>query len=267
MKTESQEQLTKIKLQQDLIFRIMKLKVIGTGSKGNAYLLENEQEALLIECGVNIMDIKKAVNFNISKIAGCIVTHEHNDHAKSIKEVLGASIKVFATKGTFDAKGIDSAYWAKAHDVWNGHEFKVGNFKILVFKINHDAAEPVGYLINHKETGNVLFLTDTYYSNYTFSDLHNIIIEANYSEEIINNKLTDKKFLRDRIFTSHMSIETCCQFLQANDLTQVNNIVLIHLSDSNSNEIEFGKRVCNETGKEVHVANNGMMINLNKTPF
>ena len=49
----------------------MKLKVIGTGSTGNAYVLENDTEALLIECGVNIKQIKQALNFDYSKV-------EHN---------------------------------------------------------------------------------------------------------------------------------------------------------------------------------------------
>ena len=244
----------------------MKLKVIGTGSKGNAYLLENEEEALLIECGVNISEIKKAVDFNISKIVGCVVTHEHNDHAKSIKEVIGCSISVYATKGTFEAKKI--AFISKARVVETVNEFTIGNFKILPFKINHDAAEPVGFLINHNDCGKVLFLTDTFYSNYTFKNLNNIIIEANYSKEIIKEKLADKEFLKDRIFKSHMSLETCLEFLEANDLSKVNNIVLIHLSDGNSNEIQFKDAVEKQTGKKVVVASNGMEIeNFNKTPF
>ncbi|TEB41564.1 MBL fold metallo-hydrolase, partial [Flavobacterium circumlabens] len=70
----------------------MKLKVISTGSIGNAYILETENEALLIECGVNILDIKKALDFNYHKVVGCIVTHEHQDHCKSINEVMELGI-------------------------------------------------------------------------------------------------------------------------------------------------------------------------------
>lgn len=246
----------------------MKLKVIGTGSKGNAYLLENEEEALLIECGVNISEIKKAVDFNISKIVGCILTHEHNDHAKSIKEVLDCKINVYTSYGTFEAKKINYSCQRGAIALLSSTSRMIGNFKILPFHINHDALEPLGFLINHPETGNVLFLTDTFYSNYTFKNLNNIIIEANYSKEIIKEKLADKEFLKDRIFKSHMSLETCLEFLEANDLSKVNNIVLIHLSDGNSNEIQFKDAVEKQTGKKVFVASNGMEIeNFNKTPF
>lgn len=55
----------------------MLLRVISSNSRGNGYVLENDNEALVIECGCSFMDIKKALNFNIRKIVGCIVTHEH----------------------------------------------------------------------------------------------------------------------------------------------------------------------------------------------
>lgn len=241
----------------------MKLKVIGTGSKGNAYLLENEQEALLIECGVNIQEIKKAVNFNVSKISGCIVTHEHGDHAKSINEVMKAGIDTYATKGTFSKAQKNH----RMKIIPQQGQFQVGNFKVISFPTIHDVAEPCGFLIHHQDCGVTLFLTDTVYSGFTFKGLNNIIVEANYAEEIIGEKLGDMKFLRDRILNSHMSIDTCLQFLKANDLSAVNNIVLIHLSDSNSHELDFAKYVNKLTGKNVHVADNGLQIEFNKTPF
>lgn len=245
----------------------MKLKVIGSGSKGNAYLLENEEEALLIECGVNIMDIKKAIDFKVNKITACLVTHEHGDHAKSINEVLGAGINVYATAGTFQNSTSKNTVSSRKVVIPQKGQFKVGNFNVISFPTIHDVAEPCGFLINHRDCGTVLFLTDTVYCPYTFKGLNNIIIEANYDADIINEKLGDKKFLRDRIYNSHMSIETCMDFLLANDLSQVNNIVLIHLSDSNSHEINFAKKVSGITGKQVHTANGGMTININKTPF
>lgn len=241
----------------------MKLKVIGTGSKGNAYLLENEQEALLIECGVSIQEIKKAVHFNVSKISGCIVTHEHGDHAKSINEVMKAGIDTYATKGTFSKAQKNH----RMKIIPQQGQFQVGNFKVISFPTIHDVAEPCGFLIYHQDCGVTLFLTDTVYSGFTFKGLNNIIVEANYAEEIIGEKLGDMKFLRDRILNSHMSIDTCLQFLKANDLSAVNNIVLIHLSDSNSHELDFAKYVNKLTGKNVHVADNGLQIEFNKTPF
>lgn len=55
----------------------MKLKVLGSGSSGNCYILENDTEALIIEAGVPFMEVKKALDFNISKIQGVVISHEH----------------------------------------------------------------------------------------------------------------------------------------------------------------------------------------------
>jgi len=247
----------------------MKLKVISTGSIGNAYILENENEALLIECGVNIMDIKKALDFDFSKVVGCIVSHEHGDHYKSIQSVLDSGIEVYATQGTFNSDIFPSSGHRK-NQIEKKRIFKLGNFKIMAFDVKHDAADPVGFLIQHPECGKVLFLTDTNYCEYTFSGLNNIIIEANFSKEIIDRKFgadSGKEFLRNRILKSHFSLENCKDMLAANDLSQVNNIVLIHLSDSNSNSKQFQSEVADLTGKNVTVARIGLTIDFNLTPF
>lgn len=243
----------------------MKLKVIGSGSKGNAYLLENEEEALLIECGVGISKIKEALNFNLKKLDGCIVTHEHGDHSQSVSKLMSYGIDVHATTGTHIALSTYGSHRAKSFQY--REYFTLGNFKIMAFDVLYDAAEPCGFVINHKETGNVLFLTDLIFSAYTFPNIHNIIIEANYDEDLAKRKLSDMEFLRNRIIKNHMSIDTCIKTLKANDLSKVNNIVLIHLSDSNSNANDFKNRVELATGKNVSIADEGLSINFNKTPF
>lgn len=242
----------------------MRIKVIGTGSQGNAYLLYNEREALLLECGVNIKAIKQAIDFNLSKLVGCVMTHEHQDHSKSAVELLNAGIEVYSTAGTFKALNI-AHHNAKA--LKSIDEFSLGGFRIKNFDVKHDAAQPSGFLIHHKECGTVLFLTDTYYCPYTFPSLNNIIIEANYSMDIIREKLDKNTFLKNRVLQSHMNLDTCIKTLKANDLKAVNNILLIHLSDSNSNEALFKTKVSEATGANVTVASNGMDLPFNKTPF
>ncbi|MCC9016965.1 MBL fold metallo-hydrolase [Flavobacterium lipolyticum] len=247
----------------------MKLKVISTGSNGNAYILENENEALLIECGVNFKDIKNALNFNFSKVVGCIVTHEHGDHYKSIQSVLDCGIDVYSTQGTFNST-IFPSFGHRKNVIEKLRVFRIGGYKIMAFAVQHDVADPVGFLIDHPESGKVLFLTDTNYCKYTFPGLNNIIIEANFSKEIIDRKFgagSAKEFLRDRVLRSHFSLENCKDMLAANDLSAVNNIVLIHLSDSNSNEKQFVKEVYELTGKNVTAAVKGLEIEFNKTPF
>ena len=53
------------------------LKVLGSGSSGNGYLLTNGKETLILETGVKFIECKKALNFDLSSIVGAIVSHEH----------------------------------------------------------------------------------------------------------------------------------------------------------------------------------------------
>ena len=159
---------------------------------------------------------------------------------------------------------------SRMKSIMPGIPFQCGGFKILAFDVRHDAAQPVGFLIQHNETGKILFITDSFYSPGRFSGLNNILIEANYSQQIIDEKVeagVSPEFLRNRVFKSHMSIETCKGVLAANDLSAVTNIVLIHLSDNNSNADQFKKEVTAQTGKQVHIADAGMIIDFNKQPF
>jgi len=246
----------------------MQLTIINSNSSGNAYVLHNEYEALLIECGVRFDQIKQALNYNLKKVVGCLITHEHKDHCKAVTDVMAAGINVFSTFGSLNAMGVSISHRANA--ITPGQSFLIGEFKILPFSVKHDCADPVGFLINHKETGNVLFLTDSYYCEYTFKGLNNIIIEANYCQSILDKRLedgTNPLFLRDRVITSHMSLATCKETLKANNLAEVNNVVLIHLSDGNSDAKRFKREVQEATGKTVHVAEPGLTIEFNKQPF
>lgn len=247
----------------------MKLKVLGSSSKGNCYIFENDNEALILECGVRFDKVKQALNFNLSKVVGCLMTHEHGDHAKFQIDFTKAGIDVYASHGTIVAVGADGNHRTKTVVPFKIYE--IGSFKVMPFDVKHDAAEPLGFLINHPETGNVLFLTDTYYVPYTFKNLHNIIVEANYSTAIIERKRSTgslHNFLADRIIKSHMSLETCIELLKSNNLSKVNNIILIHLSDGNSDALHFKNEVEKVTGKNVQVADEGLLIeNFEKTPF
>jgi len=248
----------------------MKLKVLGSGSSGNCYLLENETECLIIEAGVSVKDLKIALNFDLQKVVGCLVTHEHGDHAKQLDKFQSLGINCYLSKGTASKIVNTSTHQARIKIIKHDQAFALGNFKILPFDTRHDAAEPLGFLIMHPDCGKVLFITDSKYSDYKFVGLNNIIIEANYSNEIINSKFTSKNnklWLSNRILDSHLSIENCIDLLNNNDLSHINNIILIHLSDTNSNEAEFVKQIEDLTAKTVVSANKGMVIPFGRSPF
>jgi phosphoribosyl 1,2-cyclic phosphodiesterase len=245
----------------------MKLKVLGSSSAGNCYILENDSEALILEAGVKFAEVQRALNFNIGKIAGCLITHEHKDHAGYIL-TFPRFVDVFCSKRTADSADIGEK--TKTHIVSANKPFTAGTFKIIPFAAKHDAAEPLGFYINHPETGNVLFATDTYYLPCTFAGMNNVLIECNYRLDLLESNIAAGLIptaMRNRILQSHFSYEHCLKALQANDLKAVNNIVLIHLSNGNSHAQEFKDGIRNATGKNVHIAESGLELLLNKTPF
>lgn len=245
----------------------MQLNIIGSNSQGNCYLLQNDSEALIIEAGCHPQAVKKALGFNLKKVVGCLITHEHGDHAKFSSHIAQAGINCYASAGTIGAIELPKH---RAKTIKAKQSFKIGRFTILPFDVKHDAAEPLGFLIHHPDTGTTLFLTDTMYSPYTFEGLNNIIVEANYSTELIKQRCDEELlpiFLRNRIIKSHMSFENTLKLLLANDLTKVNHIVLIHLSDGNSDE-EYFRTEASRFLKNVSIASAGMVIsNFDKTPF
>jgi len=239
----------------------MKLHIVGTGSTGNCYILEGETSALIIECGKSFKDVKKSLDFNIEKIAGCIVSHEHGDHSKFILDFLNSGIECYS-KLFFNRK-LDHSN--RLNQIEHKKSFIVGEFTVMPFDVVHDVPT-FGFLIHHQECGNVLFLTDTISCNHKFPALNQVLIESNYSDEIIDRKFGNK-FVRDRILNSHMELKETIKTLQNCNLTQCNNIVLIHLSDSNSDEKQFKSEVEKATGKKTTVASNGMIIDFNKNMF
>jgi phosphoribosyl 1,2-cyclic phosphodiesterase len=242
----------------------MILKTLGTGSSGNCYLLIPEiGKSLIIDCGVNFNKVKEAVDFDINSICGAIQTHSHGDHSKFTKDFINAGVNVYMSNQNQKEIGMKSH---RIITIEANKQLHIEDFKIMPFEVNHDVY-CFGFLIHHPECGTTLYLTDTSYSNYIFKGLNNLIIECNYSEEILENKLNGKEFLRDRIIGSHMSLETLLELLDKNDLSKVNNIVLIHLSDSNSNALDFKNVVKQKTGCNVVISESNQTIDFNKTPF
>lgn len=211
----------------------MNFKTIASGSSGNCYLLETKKGSLLLEAGIPINQIKKALGFDFSNIAGCLITHEHGDHAKAIKDVANLGIDVYASNLTLQALNC------------TGHRFipirdkklqEVGYFSILPFKTEHDAAEPLGFLIRQGKNL-MLFATDTFYLRYRFNNLTHIAIECNYVRSVMEERLKEGTIDIKRVartMKSHMSLENLIEFLKANDLSKVQDIHLLHLSDDNS---------------------------------
>lgn len=234
------------------------IKVINSGSIGNSYIIQAGEEILLLELGVNFNEIKKELKFNLKNVVGALITHEHMDHAKSAYQALECGINIYASEYTI--KALDNKiekYKYRINNLLPGTKKAIGNFIIYTFKTNHDAADPVGFLIYHELIGQTLFITDSYYINYTFKDIDNILIECNYSEDII----PELPQWRERTIRSHMSLETLKESLEKWDLSKTKNIMLIHISEDNGDPYRFKKEIQDLTGINTIIAAKGVYIN------
>jgi phosphoribosyl 1,2-cyclic phosphodiesterase len=241
----------------------MELKVLGSSSSGNCYILDNGNEALIIEAGIRFLDVKKALDFQIKKVVGCLITHQHNDHAKYIKNMADSGFYVLALPEVLTAKDVSGSR-VKALEFGKGYKF--GNFKVAPFSACHDVP-CVGYLIDHPETGRIMFLTDSCMCEYVFPGLNHVMIECNYSDRKLIESINAGHTLpsqRNRLLTSHMELETCKEILRANDLSNVSNVILLHLSENNGDEPVFTSEIQKVTGKVVYVAKPGLTIRLER---
>ena len=243
----------------------MKLTVIGSSSRGNGYVLQNDSEALIIEAGMKLMDAKKALDFNTAKVKGCIISHQHNDHAGYAREYANAGITLLALPEVIQAKRLGRT--AKA--IQPGKGYILGGFKVLPFPVNHDVP-CVGFLIQHEETGRILFFTDTYAMQYDFTGINHWMIEANYADDILNRNINSGGLhpeLKKRLHTSHMSLKNAIGILRRSDLTATTDILLIHLSDGNADERRFVKEIRLATGKRTTVAKPYLQLDYDINPF
>ena len=156
---------------------------------------------------------------------------------------------IYATKGTFLALQLSGH---RCKRIRTGNQFRLGDFDIMPFKTVHDAAEPVGFLIANSNGEKLLFLTDTAYCEYKFKGLTQIMIECNFSNDIINEQdmPTGQK---QRLLNSHMSLERVLDFFDASDTSKLEEVHLIHLSDGNSDEKLFKRKVQEVVGVPVYV--------------
>jgi len=236
-------------------FKVMRLdiKSIASGSSGNFYIVEDGGEKLLIECGISINKIKQSLEFKLTDTIGCLVTHSHLDHSKESEKLFSSGVDVYMSKGTADKLNLKSHRLKiiKAHE-----QFNINEWSILPFDVHHDDPEPLNFLIQ-KGDEKLVYLTDTFYCEYKFNNLTRIMIECNYSKKILDENIAAGRVpmeQKKRLLKSHFGLKNVKDFLKANDLSKVNEIHLLHLSNRNSDANLFKKEIQELTGKLVYVA-------------
>lgn len=231
----------------------MEIEVLASGSKGNCYRISGSSSSLLLEAGVPLKSIRERLDFGLSQAAGCLVSHEHQDHARAVRDLMNAGVDVYATAGTVKALDIESH---RLHSVPVKEWFEVEDWEVLAFPTVHDAEESCGFVIRQGDE-RLLYLTDSAYSPFRFSGLTRMMIECNYDPEILQRNVDSgalEKVVQRRIVRNHMSLPRLKDFLRATDLSNVRAIYLLHLSDGNSDAERFKREIQELTGKPVYVA-------------
>lgn len=242
----------------------MKLICIVSSSKGNAYALEAADEILLLEAGCQIMEVKKAIGWQISNVVGCIATHRHGDHIGKIRDCCNIGFPIYTNDET--AEFIETVYGEKVLSMPEFQRLRLGGFTIQPFYLPHNGVPNFGYLIEHDEMGKLLFMTDMEYCRYEFTTLgiNHLLVEANYDMELVDRSIPNyaHKLL------GHCSIQTACGIIRANRTPELRTVTLCHLG-AFSDEEDFKRQAKEAAGAGVWVGVSaaGMVFDVNKEPF
>ncbi|MDN4617639.1 MBL fold metallo-hydrolase [Paenibacillus sp. PsM32] len=230
------------------------IRTLASSSSGNAYLITDGHTDLLIEAGIHYKEIQHALGFEVSRLAGCVVSHEHKDHSLSVPYLLKSGVNVYMSWGTVESLKINSH---RIKRIQAKERFAIGTWTILPFEVEHDAAEPLGFLMINGEGDKLLFATDTSYLRYRFEGLTHIMVECNFALDILYENVASgvvAESVKSRVISSHFSLEHVKDFLRSNDLSHVEEIHLLHLSDHNSDEERFKRELMELTGLPVYIA-------------
>ena len=237
----------------------MTLHVIASGSAGNCYTIDDGKSELMLDCGVPIGDIKKAMMFDFTRIKACLLTHSHADHSKAAADLCKAGIDVYMSMGTAMEIG------TKSHRIKiispEGPLLNIGGcWDICPFVVKHDTAEPFGYWIRSVSTKErLIYLTDSAYAPYIFSGLDYILVECNHDYESLDSNAATGVITpghRLRVMQNHFSLENCIYFIGATmkHTGKLKKIVLLHASKNNANAKKMIREIQAATGVVTEMA-------------
>jgi len=244
----------------------MRLRVIGTGSSGNAYLLTLDSgKSLLLDAGVPYRQILKAVGTDWPKLQAALITHEHGDHTAAVADLIDRGMTTYTSAGTA------GVLCNRLPNRWGivpvKHQvpfWTTAGATVTPFNVQHDAAEPLGFVIDDADARErLVYATDTYYLRYKLRGVHYWLVECNFCDDLA----TSDDAVDKRRYRSHMSLDRLKAMFRANDLTQARKIVLIHLSDAKADEKRMVREIAELTGVETVAAHAGDEIRLTKAPF
>ena len=244
----------------------MLVRTINTGSSGNGYALISGEEILLLECGVPAKEMLKAIDYQTSKVVGCIASHVHSDHVGFIKQYMQYGIKVYTSDEV--QSDIETIMGEKTIGLQRMKRQQIGLFSVIPFRVPHGETECDGWLIDTPD-GRILFITDAEYCPYDFSKM-NInygLIECNYSEDYLDKEEDKGKY--GHVLTGHIELQTCKRLIQSINSNSLRSLGLIHISAGNGNPQRFRSEISElvDCDVDVWVAEKGTEKEFRLMPF
>ena len=238
----------------------MKLCVLGSGSRGNAILMQSRDTRILIDAGFAPRTLAKRlalIGVAPHSIEAVVLTHEHMDHAKGV--AAGArkwGWHVYATSGT--QSDCDSLAESDVRTIAAGNEFRIGDISMSAVRVSHDATEPVGFVATGMSTGvrvGVVYdlgvMTQSVRTALDRIDI--LIVESNHDGEMLRNGPYPAS-LKRRIASSEGHLSNRAAGFAAAECAHrgMSHVVLAHLSETNNTP---------------QTAVQSMRLALRKTPF
>lgn len=217
----------------------MKIVSLASGSKGNAYIIEHDGEALVVDCGIGPRVFKQrfaSLFPEALRFHGVLLTHNHSDHISGLQTFLknNPEVPVFANELTAESTGFETGIDPSAFVCFeNGQCFCAGPFSVETFSLPHDASDPVGFLIEADETyfHATDFGTPVKSAGLSLSKAHLATVEFNHDTQLLYASGRHQSLIR-RISgpRGHLSNDDAASFLKEYATDKLKAVALAHLS-------------------------------------
>jgi phosphoribosyl 1,2-cyclic phosphodiesterase len=218
---------------------VIRFAVLGSGSGGNSAVVECGGVRLMIDAGLSAKQLTLRLGhlgIDPASLGGILLTHEHGDHVKGLKVFLKQNpMPVFATTQTSHVvreMGIDGGTWKTFE---TGQTFSIGDSVIRSFSIQHDAIDPVGYVLG-TSSRRLGFVSDAGHVTRSMTEslrgLNGLFVEANYDDGLLEADTKRPWSIKQRISSRHGHLSN----VQVTDLIrdiahqELGRVVLGHLS-------------------------------------
>jgi phosphoribosyl 1,2-cyclic phosphodiesterase len=221
----------------------MKLWILGSGSRGNAVVVESGDCRLLIEAGFGPRVLQRrlqSIGIEPESIDACIVTHEHSDHIRGAARAARRwHWPLLVTQGTY-ANSRLAVLGTPAATFPAGRTLEFPGLLVETFRTPHDASEPIGVVVTSRSTGaRAAICTDIGHASRSVRrmvrDVDILVIESNHDDEMLANG-PYPPYLQRRIASSvgHLSNSDCATLVQEAVMPRLRQVVLAHLSEHNN---------------------------------